>query len=102
MVSELLYGIPEKPKTLRVHEGSISSDIFISPGNVERLTSEESALYSVKETELNNFISMITRGYYFLKLKLTDDREFSYVIRDDESLLAASSKWLKCIVQIAE
>jgi hypothetical protein len=88
----LEHGVPAVPKSLKIRDAKISSDIFPSEG----------AVYTVKDAGLGGFTGTMIRGSYFVNVSLSDGRSVSYVIRGDETLLDAADKWTKCSIQIAK
>jgi hypothetical protein len=99
--SKIQHGVPSVPQRLQVQEAGISSDLFSSKGSVDRAQAA-GALYTVKEAALSNFMATVTRGHYFINIQLSDGRNLTFIIRDDETLLSAADKWLKCAIQIAK
>jgi hypothetical protein len=99
--SKIVYGIPSVPQALKILDTGVKSDIFSSQGSVDRVVKAEGALYTIKEAALSNFTGTVIRGYYYINVALSDRRNFTYVIRDDATLLAAAADWLKCTIRIA-
>jgi hypothetical protein len=98
--SSIKHGIPSVPVAQRIESISITSDRFKSDTNMDRLVSDK-VLYVIRKASASLFVETMSRGYYYLKIKLADGRVYSYLIRDGSNLSESADGWLKCIVRIS-